>query len=274
MAKKIDFTTTKRGKRALLYEGFRYTCQRQADGDKPSQWMCVDRTCKGRGHLSADEKQWTLKQEHNHLPEFGEVAANKVKSDIKIAAESSGAVEPCLLTQKAYGEANEETLQHLPKEKSMKRTIQRSRRKKYPTEPKSLDELEHISLEYQVIESEQWLQYDSGIDEDNRVLIFGRKSTLKEMSRSRNWLGDGTFKTAPHLFLQIYSLHYELHGQIENSHLRSQLHAILALPFLPVAEVPEGLQLLEKHTDALFKETLQNVSGTFVTPFWEIGKEI
>jgi hypothetical protein len=142
----ITFTTTKRGKRAVIINGYQYTCQRESVQEKNSQWVCTDRSCKGRLHLTSDEKTWKLVQKHNHVADFGEAAASKVSSDIKIAAEASRHVEPTILTQKAVGEADEETLLRLPKEKSLKRTIQRVRRKNYPTNPKTLEDLQEIAL--------------------------------------------------------------------------------------------------------------------------------
>ena len=63
---------------------------------------------------------------------------------MKTSAESTPHVEPSVLTQGAFGEVSQEALVHLPKEKSVKRTIQRARKKNFPADPKSLEDLDDI----------------------------------------------------------------------------------------------------------------------------------
>lgn len=42
---------------------------------------------------------------------------------------------------------------------------------------------------------------------NNRGLIFSTRANLQMLSRSRHWYADGTFKTAPMLFEQLYTIH-------------------------------------------------------------------
>ncbi|KAK4872010.1 hypothetical protein RN001_016134 [Aquatica leii] len=48
--------------------------------------------------------------------------------------------------------------------------------------------------------------YDSG-PADDRLLIFCTRKNLQVLARTANWYADGTFKTVPHFFHQLYTLH-------------------------------------------------------------------
>lgn len=48
--------------------------------------------------------------------------------------------------------------------------------------------------------------YDSGPG-SQRMLVFGVTSKLNLLVESHDWFMDGTFKTAPLLFEQLYTIH-------------------------------------------------------------------
>lgn len=50
--------------------------------------------------------------------------------------------------------------------------------------------------------------YDDGIDE--KILIFACRRALELLKTMNIFYGDGTFKVAPHPFVQLYSLHVDL----------------------------------------------------------------
>jgi len=45
-------------------------------------------------------------------------------------------------------------------------------------------------------------------------LIFATDGNMELLARSQNWYADGTFKTAPPLFQQVYTIHVRQHGTI------------------------------------------------------------
>jgi len=56
------------------------------------------------------------------------------------------------------------------------------------------------------LDNEKFILYDSGVDDNNRLLLFSTKNNLKILaSQQSHWFIDGTFKSAPHLFTQILS---------------------------------------------------------------------
>lgn len=96
----------------------------------------------------------------------------------------------------------------LPTVNSMTQTVRRTRNKNemHPVNPRNLIELE-LADEYKTtFKGEEFLLFDSG-PAMNRLLIFGTSSNLKFLKECDEWYLDGTFKTAPPLFSQLYTIH-------------------------------------------------------------------
>ena len=73
--------------------------------------------------------------------------------------------------------------------------------------PQNLQTME-IPEEYTVTHrDEPFLLYDSGIDSPARILVFSTETNLRALTTTGHWFADGTFKTAPELFYQIYTIH-------------------------------------------------------------------
>jgi len=91
----------------------------------------------------------------------------------------------------------------LPIVNAMKKTIQRIRhRKNAPPENRSmLSELIIFKPYNLTLDNEKFLLYDSGVDNNNRLLLFSTKYNLMILaSQQSHWFIDGTFKSALHLF--------------------------------------------------------------------------
>ena len=144
---------------------------------------------------------------HLHAPDGKTAICCKVKARIKRKA-----IDSQDSSHQIVGESlqtiSEGVVAKLPKLDSLKRSIQRQRVRHLaaPVQPATL---EHLNLpeEYKkTSKGEQFLLYDSGSD-TQRNLIFGTQSNLEMLKLSRIWLADGTFKTAPSLFTQVYVIH-------------------------------------------------------------------
>ncbi|KAI6655678.1 hypothetical protein LOD99_1818 [Oopsacas minuta] len=90
----------------------------------------------------------------------------------------------------------------------MKCNIRRERhvRDIVPVQPESLHDL---AIPYEITltaKEEDFLLYDSG-PELTRILIIGTQKNCNMLIPSNFWLADGTFKTAPQLFAQVYTIH-------------------------------------------------------------------
>lgn len=96
----------------------------------------------------------------------------------------------------------------LPNVSSVRRTIRniRATHNAAPAVPHSRQDLVIPDAYKQTSNGENFLQFDSGIA-GSRILIFGTERSLNVLERSEHWFMDGTFKTVPHLFAQLYTVH-------------------------------------------------------------------
>ena len=194
-----------RGGFKLAENGFFYDKQRKV-GDVV-HWQCEQRSiCKAR-IFTKDSDIVRRCNEHLHGPDEEIITGYETKSGIKRRAEVT---QDC--THQIVGESlltvSEGTAAKLPKLNSLKRSIQRQRQRVLaaPTQPPSLFELE-IPMDYRsTAKGEMFLLYDSG-PESERILIFGTGKNIDMLKCSQHWLADGTFKTAPILFQQVYVIH-------------------------------------------------------------------
>ncbi|XP_034934842.1 uncharacterized protein [Chelonus insularis] len=96
----------------------------------------------------------------------------------------------------------------MPKQESLSRTVNRIRLKNNP-QPlviSSRGDLQLSSDLTQTHSNELFLLHDSGGNK-KRFLMFTTAKNLNYLSRCQHWLGDGTFKSVPHIFAQLYSIH-------------------------------------------------------------------
>ena len=213
----IKFTTEgARGRKAVVC-GFIYTRQRAGNDRTWSHWFCVRRSqgCRGRIHISPDERQYKLTSEHDHPESHGDCKAKLALSAVKRQARDEPNSNPLHLTQGVLVQADSETLVSLPKEKSIKRTIQRIRRQHQPALPASIDDLGEIPEQYANIDGENWVQNDNiGNHNNGRIIVFARRDSIRQMCRSALWYGDGTFKCVPRILCQLYTIHYEVNDNV------------------------------------------------------------
>ena len=108
------------------------------------RWKC----CKKNSHkcpcilkTSLDKKHLIkIDHEHNHLSCQNEIDAAKIKMQIKTQAKISKST-PAQLFSEAVTGLSESILEELPKEKSIKKTIQNQRTQNFPKVPDNLKDL-------------------------------------------------------------------------------------------------------------------------------------
>ena len=171
--------------------------------------------CKGRIRMSANEETYNVVVNHNHPPSFGETKASTALADIALQAREEPNTNPLILTQNLLSQVDSETAVALPKEKSLKRKIQRIRRENQPALPKTLEDLGELPANYREINGVDWLLFDNREDNmENRVMLFAGEGVINAMSQSDLWFGDGTFQSVPRIFGQLYVVHYEVEGNV------------------------------------------------------------
>ena len=144
---------------------------------------------------------------HNHVPDTAKVEARRTLEKIKTHA--VGTLETThQLVANASANVNEAVAGQLPPVRNIKNTIKRIRyqaQAPLPT-PKNLLDLA-IDGEFLIpLRGENFLLHDIGPGK-HRTIMFSTQRNLDLMAQCPNWYCDGTFKVAPPLFQQLYTIH-------------------------------------------------------------------
>jgi len=83
-----------------------------------------------------------------------------------------------------------------------------------PSTPKALKDLRIPECYTKIGLMEKFLLHDSGVDKEDRFLIFSTEKNLKTLQNCSSWYCDGTFSVAPLIFTQMYSIHCEFQSEI------------------------------------------------------------
>ncbi|KAI6651166.1 hypothetical protein LOD99_5517 [Oopsacas minuta] len=233
MAEPLDQPTfrlikSQRGGDKLSESGFLFGVQGRV-GDV-THWLCEQRgVCKARVHTKG---MVVVKRtnEHSHGPDEQAADCYEAKAGMKRKARESQDSTHHIVGE-SLQTASEGTAAKLPKLDSLKRTIQRQCASilAAPAQPTTLAELALPAAYQQTAKGEQFLLYDSGADDVHRFLIFATQHNLGMLQRSKIWLADGTFKTAPPLFAQVYVVHGLRGGDdpMKTGHLLPSLFVLL-----------------------------------------------
>ena len=148
-----------------------------------------------------------MKRTNQHLHPPDEKAISYIESKIYIKRKAKGSQDSShYIVGECVQTANEVIAAKLPKLDSLKRTVQRQRVETPPVRSTTLEQLIIPEEFMRTLKDELFLLHDSGL-EIQRILIFATQKNLDMLQFSRVWLADGTFRTAPLLFTQVYVIH-------------------------------------------------------------------
>lgn len=203
--------TSEKGKPKLFHGGHLYykdysACN--AQGQESTYWKCEHFRNKCPARVTTSGSTIVRSRgDHNHAGDAAHVEAAKTMENIRIAAKDSRDAPSYIVSAETIG-LSQATSAKLPSVQSMKRTVTNVRRKENagPAVPRSLRDIV-LPVEYkQTFAGATFLAYDSG-PADDRILIFATERNLQLLGRSKHWYADGTFKTVPSLFEQLYTIH-------------------------------------------------------------------
>ena len=203
----LEYIKSNKGSDILVIDNFTFVTEKIYKGK--NLWKCTEyRTakCKSRCHTMNDiiTKQPT---EHNHIPDVAKVKAKIVVNDLKETASTSTEATHQLIATTSVG-LSQAVAAQLPSVVNLKQIVRRVRHDHQAPlpNPRYLDELQ-ICAPYNVtLRGDNFLLHDSGPGLE-QVVLFSTARNLEYLSQSRNWFADGTFKSAPPLFQQLYTIH-------------------------------------------------------------------
>ncbi|CAK8689672.1 unnamed protein product [Clavelina lepadiformis] len=208
--KTVQFSLTSKGRQSVLQKQYEFVKHREyANGT--IQWRCKlyqKSRCQARITTEGDQIITDADAEHNHGGNKESALARQAISQMKLNMGELSAS-----TSNVIGSVSRDlepgVLMALPKKQSLKRTLQRKRRKlqtAYCTAAlqSPMDTNFTIQKTFQ-----HMILHDSGPG-NNRLILLGSRDLLDGLARAKLWLADGTLKVVPSLFFQLYTVHFEL----------------------------------------------------------------
>jgi hypothetical protein len=202
----LEFTKSIKGGTLLVANGFTFRKERTIKAK--TIWKCTEydmQKCRARCHTEGENIVQI--SDHTHVPDVAKIESRKTMQRIKERAVATQ--EPCHQIVAAFsGDVSSSVAGQLPTVRNIKQAIRRARRRvaaPLPS-PLNLHDLELPDHFKKTAVGDDFLLYDSGPGQ-NRTLIFSTRRNLDLMSQCPHWYCDGTFKTTPPLFSQIYTIH-------------------------------------------------------------------
>ncbi|CAB4377451.1 unnamed protein product [Rhizophagus irregularis] len=154
----------------------------------------------------------------------------KTLNEIKDTAASQTRVKPAQIIQDSIVNMPQASYSYMPNKEALRRQISRVRADNMPPQPQTLQDID-VPINLRVtINGEQFLTRDITFDEE-KIMIFCPASNLEYLQKANYWIMDGTFKTVPTLFQQMYTIH-ALVGGNNNSQFGEENDQILIPPVI------------------------------------------
>ncbi|PSN38021.1 hypothetical protein C0J52_24135 [Blattella germanica] len=208
--------TSKKNKPLLIKDGYCYHHHSYNKDKSRIYWRCENRsTCNARCITNVDLQNIIIYKinlaAHLHPPDGAAMQAKEVVQRIKQkASESPNEAPDEVMRQGMEGVVNEEILVKMPDRQNIKKMINLQQNRNRPVVPRSILDV-NINHPYNVTKSnEQFLLYDSGRENSDRLLIFSTGNNMRLLAASDIILSDGTFKSVPPQFMQLYTVHEDL----------------------------------------------------------------
>ena len=193
----------------LIYQGYRHKKDRPLSGKQ--LWRCVQTGCSARIHTEPSCEPGSTPQvlhfvDHNHIPDPEAVMAVRVKSKVCELA-SMNILQPLCSVYKDFitselARSDNTDGGIIPSFLGCKSQMHRARRAEMPPVPKTFED---INLEG------QWSRTCAGerflLSQADNIIIFATDQNLEVLAQSPIVFMDGTFKSAPRLFRQLFTLH-------------------------------------------------------------------
>ena len=207
----VSFVPSQRGGQLLELNGYLLSINRK-NGDR-WHWKCRTRNC---AVTAITDNNILLKTQgqHTHMPDETKIQEKKCLHTAKEDAVHHPFKSMKRVFSDAFAETvqdnNEEALDGLPSMKKYRCTLYRARGKRLPQIPHTRQEIDLQGQWSQTKDGRPFLLANDG--EENRILIFGTTQNLRHLCVANDIYMDGTFKSAPEMYRQVYSIHCQVMG--------------------------------------------------------------
>ena len=217
----FTFLKTDKGNDLLVTEeNHHYRKEREKDTKfgRRKYWVCsyADKYgCKARLTTTMDNEfvNWGLKNNsHNHAVSIIKTEGIKLRNQIKEDTKKGKTRKPMEIISDNYDKAGASNgVKKVLDEKNLARAINRYKNEgdnKNPTTMTGWKIEDQDYLYYNDAGTKKlFLLHDTGIVDPERIMIFGLEKSLEWLIQIVKWAIDGTFKSAPHLWFQLVTIH-------------------------------------------------------------------
>lgn len=207
-ARMATFIASTKGNDMLHLNGYKYRCRRR--NNQTAYWSCVTKSCKS----TAKTIGGVLQGEPSEHSDDCRPNENRVHVESAVAQMKQRMEKETTSAKRVYEDVASEMLElegqscatELPGFHSLERNLYRARHREQPTLSQSIGNIElpgDLRLSRQ---GDRFFLAAVG-EGDDRQIIFATDANLAIAARCDRWFVDGTFKSTPALFLQVYTLH-------------------------------------------------------------------
>lgn len=216
----MQLIESNRQRHKLIHEGNSFTFDRHSSDNTRMFWRCAKRAsdgCKARVHTNRNNEVVKIINPHTHGSDVTQIEISKLKNSIKLRAINTVEI-PSQIMNHVSQAVTDSIRGAMPNKDAIRKLIQRKRADILaPTLNVTNLALIQIPPTYQRYNStpesdERFLLIDSGPDDPHRFLVFGRESNIRWAHQMTTVYMDGTFKTSPAPFSQIYVILSERGG--------------------------------------------------------------
>ncbi|CAB4480039.1 unnamed protein product [Rhizophagus irregularis] len=173
-------------------------------------WCCEKKRlekCKGRATTIFLDGKHYLKNfvDHHHSPQASKVKVAKTVAQIKQQARETRD-KPVQIIQNNIINMSQDDHPYMPSKNALRTTIKRVRRAELPPQPQNIGELNVPNPLCLTLNGDPFLVKDLMVGTD-RILLFTTQMNIQRLSQAQFWLMDGTFRTVPTIFCQLYTIH-------------------------------------------------------------------
>ena len=199
----------------MLHNNYVYQFERQSIKGI-NKWRCEKRKgfdCKGclQTKIVGGYHIKVSVDDHNHYASNQSVIRQKFSNKLKHSAAVSND-PPVKIHQYHFSQLTEDEAFFVPSKEASRQIIKRKRKDDQPAEPASV-------FLYEVPETFSNFCLHDKSDDEERVIIFGSKESLKTLCQSPLVLMDGTFFIVSRLFSQLYTLHGQVTPQLHSENI-------------------------------------------------------
>lgn len=187
-----------------------YVYSKDNEVTNKSIWRCIDRKCSGRVYIYESDE---------NLEFIGKHSCEKPKIFLRKNLLRKRIINYAINTIYSTAQIYEMLCKEFPADdillfnkKSIYMTIYNQRKVSGVLNNGQLSDIpDELKL---TLKGQNFIFYDSGVQDSQRIIIFGTEENATHARHSTVLLADGTFKVSPSEFYQVYIIYYQLFGKI------------------------------------------------------------